>query len=462
MKYILYIIRITYLFALTSCNEWLKVMPEGQVPAEDMFVSEQGFKDALSGVYIAMKDDKTYGKQLSMTTIEYLVSSWDVEEATTPEYLGKFNYGDASVERTIEDIFQQQYFTISEINAILTELGDKQDIFSTDGLYGQIKGECLGLRAYIHFDILRMFGPVPGTETNDEILPYVTTLSKENHTYSSYTEFKTALENDMRAADTLLREAEQSGNYQYMRPLRMNNEAVKALQARAALWFGETDKAYELASEIISNTTKTLGLAANFSGGDYNLVSEQFFGIHNYNMYKLYSSTFKDQTLKKGVNSLLVNTQLYGNTGTDTRETMLWETNVTDNGSVAYSIIKYKVAEKEPTSIGSDYRRVPMIRLSEMYFIAIETSPDLATSQLYWDDFRASRNLPPLPLADDKMLIQDELVKEYRKEFFAEGQAFYAYKRLNVGIDKFLWLPPEIVEIKYVVPTPISEPYANN
>ncbi|MFV0506898.1 MAG: RagB/SusD family nutrient uptake outer membrane protein [Bacteroidales bacterium] len=459
-SYILYLVGLSYILTLSSCNEWLKVMPEGQVPAEEMFESEQGFKDALNGVYIAMKSEQTYGKQLSMSTIEHLVSSWDVEEATTPEYLNKFNYGDAKVERNIENIFQHQYFTISEINAILMELDIKQDMFTTEGLYAQIKGECLGLRAYIHFDILRMFGPVPNTETGDDILPYATTISKDNHPYINYGEYKKTLEKDMIAADTLLTDAEQHGNYSFMSPLRMNAEATKALQARVALWFGEKNKAYELASNIIASTERTLGKATDFAGGNYNLTGEQFFGIHNYDMYNLYTSTFGNQTLKKGTNTIIVNTELYGNTGSDIRETMLWETNTSENGTSAYSIIKYKVSDNAPSSLNGDYRRVPLIRLSEMYLIAIETATDIAKGQQYWDDFRASRNLSPAPLPNDAELVKIELIKEYRKEFFAEGQAFYAYKRLNVGKDNFLWLPPEVKEIKYVVPIPISEPYA--
>lgn len=453
-----YTFALVLMLMLSSCNEWLKVDPQGQIEQGDMFDSEAGFEDVLNGIYVEMKDAKVYGGHLSYNAIEHMVSSWTVETETTASYLGLFDYGNADVTAMIKNIFQQQYFIIAETNAILAEIDERQGVFATEGMYEQVKGECLAIRAYVHFDLLRMFGPVPGTETtSDLVLPYVKILSRDNHPYSTYAEYKAYFEADLAAAKELLTVGQQAGLYSTYRAIRMNLEAMNALDARAKLWFGDEEGAYELASSIITSTSKTLGKAANIASGDYNFISEQILGLHVYDMYSgIYTANFSSQKFFKGTTTTLVKTDLYGNTGTDIRETSLWETHMATNGAETYSIMKYKVESGEAGSYGVDYRRIPLLRLSEMYLIAIETAPDLETAQGYWDDFRAARNLASKALPEDETELKNEMVAEYRREFFAEGQAFYTYKRLNVDEEHFLWLPITAA-INYVVPLPINE-----
>ncbi|MFV0289410.1 MAG: RagB/SusD family nutrient uptake outer membrane protein [Mangrovibacterium sp.] len=449
------ILALLILNVFSACSEWLDVDPQGQIEQEDMFNKESGFEDALNGVYIEMKDSKAYGEQLSVNAIEYLVSSWDVEVETRAERIGLFNYGSEDVKTLMESIFQQQYFIITEANAILTVIDDKKSVFQTEGMYEQVKGECLAIRAYVHFDLLRLFGPIPSEATDDLVLPYVTSVSKDRHAYSTFLEFKEALAKDIDEARNLLKTAEENDVYTAYTPIRMNAEAINALDARVKLWFGNKSEAFQLAQDIISSTSKTLGTAANFQVGDYNIISEQFVGLHVFDMYDFYTSNFSEQVLYKGNSSTLVNTQLYGNTGTDIRENSLW-TSFTQNDYITYSIKKYSVSSSEPANLGVDYRRIPLLRLSEMYFIAVETAPDLATAQTYWDAFRQSRNLEVMALPEVEADLKNELAAEYRREFFAEGQAFYAYKRLNVDEDHFLWLPSSAT-INYVVPLPELE-----
>ncbi|MFV0484487.1 MAG: RagB/SusD family nutrient uptake outer membrane protein [Bacteroidales bacterium] len=471
IRIILNIIGLSVLFGLMSCNEWLKVDPEGQLPKEDMFSSEDGFTGALTGVYMDMKSSSTYGYNLSVYATECLVSSWDVSEQSVGENIGRFNYGVSDVQNIFESIFQQQYFTISEINSILSVIDEKKDVFITEGLYEQVKGECLGLRAYLHFDLWRMFGPVPGTETGLDVLPYMTTVSKGDHPYDIYPVYKAILESDIADAMDLLQEAEQYGIFEGYESIRMNSVALKALKARAALWFGETDEAIANASAVIDSTSSILpdlrlGNADDLSNRDYIMTAEHIFGIHKYDMYDFYQNNFANQLLTKGTGPAYAN-ELYGTAGlgVDIRLLHLWgDPNNAEGSTPAYSIKKYQVeesADAEP-AWSDDYRRIPLIRMSEMYLIAIEAATDQAKAQTLWDNFRASRMLPLETLPSDKEELRDKIIEEYRREFFAEGQGFYAYKRLNVGKDKFLWLPSEVSTINYVVPVPQDEIYGNN
>ena len=50
---------------VTSCDNWLDISPKTQIKSEDNFSSEQGYKDALTGVYLLMTDQSIYGKELT-------------------------------------------------------------------------------------------------------------------------------------------------------------------------------------------------------------------------------------------------------------------------------------------------------------------------------------------------------------------------------------------------------------
>ncbi|MNL10176.1 SusD family protein [compost metagenome] len=96
---------------------------------------------------------------------------------------------------------------------------------------------------------------------------------------------------------------------------------------------------------------------------------------------------------------------------------------------------------------------MPLMRISEMYYIAAEAAPDSKTAIDYLNAVLAVRGLLTLPQTVD---IQTELKKEYRKEFFTEGQTFYYYKRLNASrIDDSP--VAQMAAATYIAPLPENE-----
>jgi hypothetical protein len=483
MKKISFVI-LTLFFALpfTSCKKFLEVVPKTQMPQEVLFSTENGFKDALSGVYIQMKNNDAYGAAMSQTTIEFLVSSWDVTTNTTEQRIGLFNFADAGVERAFSNIFTQEYKIIASINAILAQIDAKKDIFTTPGMYESIKSEALALRAYCHLDILRLYGPIPSAPENGNMLAYVTTLSKTPTTRIPFNAYKTALLKDLMDAESLAKDVDpitkftlaqlrtpgiSSGfnpndSYLAFRYLRMNYYAIKGLQARANLWFGDKEKAYENAKFVIEAKNEdgsskfTLGTSANMSTTtrDYVLINEHLFGLYDFNMFTKYTASYTSGALKKGSASTTINTSLYGNTGTDIREANLWELLTLPNQSKVYVFKKYQPLETV-TGSAVDTKQIPMIRLSEMYLIMAEVAPT-AEAQTYWNTFRSARNITASILPSDPTQQQFEVLKEIRKEFYAEGQAFFAYKRLNAPKASYLFAPTAAI-INYLLPLPLVE-----
>ena len=74
---------------------------------------------------------------------------------------------------------------------------------------------------------------------------------------------------------------------------------------------------------------------------------------------------------------------------------------------------------------------ITLMRLSEMYYIAAECCGNTEEGRAYLDEIRVHRGLSKLPKDMTDEVFQNEIFKEYQKEFFCEGQLFYYYKRLN-------------------------------
>lgn len=481
------VLKITILFALTlslsSClNNWLSVNPKTEMTGDLLYSTEEGFQDALSGAYLKLKGSSAYGEKLTMTSIEHLVSSWNI--STFPEgnwNLSQFNYTHEAVESELSTIYAALYNTILHVNAILDRIDEKEEVFETEGMFEIIKGESLAIRALCHLDILRLFGPIPSEATDSPILPYMTNVTRDVIPHISFNDYKRMLESDLTAAAELLKEhdpivktsvadlrypqtpyAKSLSSYLVTRNFRLNYYAVQGLQARAALWFGEKGRAFELAESLIAleneNGTKKfpLGQSADMGAGNLSLPNEHLFGLHTFKMADIYSNLFANGALNRGNTEYYVKTLLYGNTGTDIRETSLWEL-VSGAGSQIFYIHK-KYQTGSVSSPLTDYRHIPIIRISELYLIAVESAPTTAVAQGYWDNFKTARNIPLSSLPTDIEQLENELALEYRKEFFAEGQAFYMYKRFNMPNDKIIFGPlASTAMVNYVLPLPKTE-----
>ena len=84
-----------------------------------------------------------------------------------------------------------------------------------------------------------------------------------------------------------------------------------------------------------------------------------------------------------------------------------------------------------------------------MYLIAAEASGNSD----YLKSLRIQRGYRNVVI-DDSMLIQ-EIQQEYQREFFAEGQLFFYYKRMN--LPRIPNTNVDVTEDVYVLPLPDDE-----
>ena len=142
---------------LASCAEWLDVQPKTSVEEEDLFSSEYGFKDALTGFYIKMGKTDLYGQTMTYYYLDMLAGRYNNDPEgildTSPSTVYAY---DGTYEGTVINIYSSLYNVIANINNFLKFVDQNRSVIHTENYYETMKGEALGLRAFLHFDLLRL------------------------------------------------------------------------------------------------------------------------------------------------------------------------------------------------------------------------------------------------------------------------------------------------------------------
>jgi len=433
--------------ALAGCDDWLDVSPKSQIKEEDHFSREGGYKDELTGVYTAMCASSLYGLNTGIGFAEVLSQNYDVDANSRWADMARYDYTNSTVESTISSIWSSMYNCIANLNIVIKNIEQADSSSFTDNNYYIYKGEAYGLRAFLHLDLMRLFAAAPAMSTTANGVPYASEYSTEVASQRSVGETMQLIVDDLLTArDNLSHDSLKIGASPYtwrsQRCCYFNYYAATLTLARAYLWMGDTQNALKYAQEIIDvNESDAYSLpfswvhytsmeSSNKSEVDFAFSSEQIF----YLLVPDWEDTFNYYfTSEAGTNSLSPSEDKakeiyefdkgYGN---DYRYLKGYE----QDGEKKYMCKFWYVSGN---SYGEKY---PLLRLSEAYYIAAEclkqADPDRAVDLL--NTVRSARNLSLLPLeygltADE---IQQEVYKEYRKEFVGEGgQLFYYYKRLN-------------------------------
>lgn len=481
---LIYMLLLLQVILSVSCNKWLDVKPSSEMEREDLYSSEGGFESSLSGCYIALKGSMLYGQSLTMTTIEYLAQHWHTEAEDVENFMD-FDWEADYSKGQMSSIFSNMYNVVNQVNDLLIQLEKKgEEVIPEDELRNLIKGEALAMRAFCHFDILRLFGPSPKDPNKTSVqLPYSEQSGKEFRPYYAYDAYCEKMLNDLHQASTLLEQVDPVmemsfetlnnpsklldeykiiDDFQAYRRLRFNYWAVKALEARIALYLGDTETAYECAKLVMDARVENApvgdisALSADFANEYYSLPSETLLALNVFDLEDDIQSIFRNaQTvLYKWETPAEVLLNLFDNETSDSRYSSLW-TSMDYETQRKMGIKKYWQLDAEENDDAAIYgQQIPLLRMSEMYLIAIETASTLAEGNALLDEFRRARGLQTKTCAT-KEELNAEVLKEYQKEFYAEGQMFFQYKRL--GATNMNWKNRAIEISEYQIPLPETE-----
>jgi hypothetical protein len=243
----------------------------------------------------------------------------------------------------------------------------------------------------------------------------------------------------------------------------MNYYATKALEARIRLYMGDVQGAAAAAKIVVDSgkfpfvTPAAAAQAAGFRDRLY--ITEQVFCVRvralrdwaEVSYFRFNGSANLKLTTTDANFKSLYEAGTGGTGATDLRYRYLVEP---DGGSPFPS--KFWQTYQYPTLDSNKLDMlVPVIRLSEMYYILAETAPTAQQGVEYLNKVRVARALAQLPLTITPTVLQSEITKEYQKEFYAEGQWFYYYKRKKMVRMRFM--SADIPLSKYVLPIPPTE-----
>ncbi|MDU1892891.1 MAG: RagB/SusD family nutrient uptake outer membrane protein [Dysgonomonas sp.] len=466
-----YLISVT----LSACSDWLRVDPIDQVLEENVYDSEANINNALNGIYLQMAEGSLYGSELSGRTIEVLAQQYYISpqsERSDPAkyYMGQYNYTVDETKDLLANIWKRSYNTILNINNFIKNLENTQDVISQTKK-NILLGEAYGLRAYMHLDLLRLYGPIYLTDSTNVSIPYRTKPEAGVHDRLPATEVMDNIISDLDRSISLLKDdplvtyhPELASDIFYnIRNRRLNYYAVSALKVRALLYRNNKSAAGKLAKQMIMSDRISYIFPwinpEDFSRQnkeDRIFSSEVLFGIHSYNMYSYWNTYYSSGitsviTLYGGLKANLI--QNFDLSGTSLDISPDYRAKNWKPYTEGEYMVTFKFSRSVELTEASYYQ--PLIRKSELFYALAECDNNIA----YVDSVRLNRNLKTVSEAKPSWNFDTELQNEYIREFQGEGQLFYFYKRNNINLVRSGSSTGYFVltDDEYVLPIPSAE-----
>ncbi|MBQ6710095.1 MAG: RagB/SusD family nutrient uptake outer membrane protein [Bacteroidales bacterium] len=467
MKRILtYAIAFAALLMTAGCAQWLDVKPYDKIAEDELLSTEEGYMKLLNGIYIELNTDMLYGASMSVEMIEIMGGAYAVgtDNSVWGNYrdLSEYEYGTLYWRARMNETWNKAYSLILNCNMLLTNIDADRDLFSEDN-YRIVKGEALALRAMLHFDMLRLFGPVYSRNPQQLAIPYYKAYSVTPNDLLPASQVAGEITHDLLEARILLANdpvRENGGEY---RNLRLNYFAVAGLLARTSLYFGDKESAFRYAREVIGAVEDGIFpfvdralVTGSPDDPDRIFSSEVIFALSHSQRNSLFKDYYDPSRIPNYVfrmdNDLMSNIVFGGGAMTggnqdDYRYRVNW---------VATGANRYFYKYSDMADVGNIRNTmIPMLRIGEMYLIAAESqSDDIAAGTAYVNVLRSNRGVNNI-----QELTEDILRYEYIRELYGEGQLFFMYKRMfaPVMFSSQASKNPQPSDRIFVVPLPDSE-----
>ena len=491
------------LATFSSCTDWLDEQPNDKQSEEQQFSTKPGFYAAVNGIYDRMSGSSLYGQYLSYEMIDILGQRYEVNKTDEGSYykylraLADWDYSNETVTAVLSAIWGEAYQTIMNINVVLKNLEERGSILPVKE-YQMLKGEMLACRAMLHFDLLRLFGPIYSKKPEGRGVPYnESTKTSILPILDAQTVLNEKILRDLTDAQALLLDSdpvltegpraeydsETMDNSQRYRQLRLNYYATTLLAARAYLWAGDYTNAATEARKITDDEkvkqffphVDAGTLLANNIDPDRMFSTECLFGYYNKNRGLIYENRFNGETAGKSLlapRSNYINGVLFSNETQDYRYMSQYKNGVTLDGENTMYFNKFQEIKDQNrddvlTDTGDDEALLQaskfygtfcsLMKVSEAYYILAEAlgNPQAevyneSEAWSYLSYIREKRGLSTT--VGNSASLANLLAKEYTKEFAGEGQVFFYFKRLNKGFDNDYNGRKEVVTTTVIIP----------
>lgn len=443
------------MITLSSCNDYFdKTGDEQHITDKKFFGDETAFASALTDCYTLMRSRDLYGGILTLEMMEFANHNMAPHDAISSA-ASQLNFADMALAARVDSMTHAAYRVVAACNKLIDEAERTKVVFTSAGKKKIITAEAYALRAAVQFDLLRLFHPAPATDAGFRGLPYVTHTSANAPEALTTTQILQAVNDDLahaaqllKTADPILKERNSIvgvGEFdRRLRTFQMNYYAVKAVQARVALWQGNYEQAVAQADSVLAHLQNTVAryrlfywVTPGHYGSDFSFSREYVFGIASTptGFARLSDDMFKTEGIQ---------------TTTSLRDIYA------DNADIRYRAwfrqqgSGYAMSNKfGSATLLTDYvystsatatslpAAIPYIKLGEVMLIKAEALNEMGQTsaarslleemQGYKDISYASR-----ATSVTKESLRELIYAEARRDLFGEGQLFYLNKRLSL------------------------------
>lgn len=462
---------IIFLLAFNiSCSDWLDIAPKGEnVDQTVVMNTESAFRNAVNGIYTELRDKSLYGSNMNLGAIEFMGQSFVTNGSFEAGVFAEFDYASPYAKKVTREIWAGMYKTIYNTNNLLQLFEDKKDVKFVTGSKECMTGELHGLRAMMHFDLLRLFHPSYAANQSYKGIAYMDRTNA--HPIPMTTgEIMEKIITDLDKAEELL-----AGNDPYQtgtnidtestlfgmdvksRPWKLNYYALLALKARVYMYKGDLTNAARYAEQILEDVqTPSKPVASVWNTPDAKdkaFSTEHLFGLassQNYGIREQSEVVFTQNAIP--ANQRIMNWFQLGENITDIRKSS-WFTG--SNMKVKFGTNSW-VCDGNVAIVS---QRIPMFKISEIYLIASEALantnfPQAKSYLAYYKLKRTGQDIANTITTPQVMLKMID--NEYKIDFLGEGQLFFYFKRKNEPvIDSYIYESTvNMDDSKYTFPIP--------
>lgn len=439
---------------LTGCDDFLDVRPDSEKVEKDLFSNADGFESAIYGVYGSMQVTALYGQYLTWGLTDVMAQDLSCN-TTVMNAFARYQYNNSDVQDRLGTVWETAYQTIGYANNVLKNLEGHST--ADLPLYGLYRGEMLAVRAFLHFDLLRLFASTDTTATG---IPYTTTYSIETSPFRTVGEDYRLIIADLQEAASLMQTLDAQITYphdntvyykfQQYRETHCNYYAVLALLAKVYWQKGDNANAAHYARMVIDSGKFPLAepsevqdlFAGKLSDKEtlwglysttYNETAQTY--LYNYQSYLSYDP----YSSAAGSTYTMPYEQVYARNVAGTAQDYRLQWFRTSNTTVrCLKVVDYHSLDNsganKPDGWDDRISGINLLHVSEVYLIAADAllDSDPAAARTLYNAETTSRGLPAL--LDDEPLTHDIIFDEYHKEMYCEGQVWYNMKRRNMDI----------------------------
>ena len=455
MKKTIFFLIALLMMTLSSCNDYFdKTGDEQHITDKKFFGDEAAFASALTDCYTLMRSRDLYGGMLTLEMMEFANQNMAPHDAISSA-AAQLNFADAALAARVDSMTHAAYRVVAACNKLIDEAERTKVVFTSAGKKKIITAEAYALRAAVQFDLLRLFHPAPATDAGFRGLPYVTHTSVNVPEALTTTQILQAVNDDLahaaqllKTVDPILKERNSIvgvGEFdRRLRTFQMNYYAVKAVQARVALWQGNYEQAVVQADSVLAHLQNTVAryrlfywVTPGHYGSDFSFSREYVFGIASTptGFARLSDDMFKT----KGIQTTTSLRDIYADNA-DIRYRAWFRQQgsgyAMSNKCGSATLLTDYVYSTSATATSLP-AAIPYIKLGEVMLIKAEALNEMGQTsaarslleemQGYKDISYASR-----ATSVTKESLRELIYAEARRDLFGEGQLFYLNKRLGL------------------------------